>query len=205
MNKSFNKPYLIAITGSFGTGKSFVGNYLSTSDYIVIDTDDIVKHILNSKNNITDNIVKIFGNVVLNKNGDEYIKREVLANIVFQDDSKRKDLESYLHPEVKKILFSLIQEYKNEKVIFILVPLLFEANMQNDYNEVWCIICDENIQLQRIQNKGFSLEEVRNRIKAQLSQADKAKHADFVIDNAGSKDKTIEQINNRLHITQQAQ
>ena len=205
MNKLFNKPYLIAITGSFGTGKSFVGDYLSTSGYVVIDTDDIVKYILNNKNNVTGHIVTMFGDLVLNKNSDEYIKRDVLAQIVFKDDKKRKDLESCLHPEVKKVLFSFIQENKNEKIIFILVPLLFEANVQHDYNEVWCIVCDENIQMQRIQDKGFSLEEAKSRIKAQLSQTDKAKHADFVIDNSGQKDKTIEQINNRLHITQQAQ
>ena len=204
-NKSSNKPYAVAITGSFGTGKSFVGDRLRESGYIVIDTDDIVRQILKKQNNITESIVKIFSDAVLSTNNNEYIKRNVLAQIIFKDDKKRKELESLLHPEVRKILSSFIVEYQNEKIIFVLIPLLYETNMQNYYDEVWCVVCDENIQLKRIQEKGFSLDEANGRIKAQLSQNDKAKHADFIIDNSGLADKTIRQINNRLEVIKQVQ
>ena len=203
--KPLNRSYLIAITGSFGTGKSFVGDHLCKSGYIVIDTDDIVRHILKNKNNVTDSIIKTFGNIVLSNNNHEYIKHNALAQIVFKDEKKRKELESVLHPEIRKILLSFIQEYKDQGVIFVLIPLLFEANMQSDYDETWCVICDENIQLQRIQEKGFSPDEAKGRINAQLLQEDKAKRADFIINNSGAKDKTIEQINSRLRIIEQAQ
>ena len=65
------------------------------------------------------------------------------------------------------------------------------------------MIINENVQLQRLQNKGYTLEDAKARITAQLSQEEKAKRSDFVIDNSGTLDKTKEQVLARLKLLAQ--
>ena len=192
------KPYIIAITGSFGTGKSLVGEILKEFGMYVIDTDDIVRDILKSKNQVTLKIVKEFGDEVINKNSESFINKSSLSSIVFNDAKKRKTLETIIHPEVRGILANLISFNKDKNIIVVLVPLLFESHLENLYNETWCVMCDEKMQLERLQEKGYSLGEASSRIKAQLSQGEKAKQSDFVLDNSSTKDKTKEQVIERL-------
>ena len=191
------KPYLIGVTGSLGTGKSLVGKILSKSKVLVVDTDDIVGDILKSKNNTTKKIVKEFGRSILNGFPGEYINKKALGKVVFGNDSKRKKLESIIHPEVQKEIIHLIKD-KTKKIIAVLVPLLFEAGWGNIFNEIWCVVCDKKTQLKRLLQKGYSLSDAKARIKAQLPQNIKAKQADFVIDNSGTVNNTKKQVANRL-------
>lgn len=193
--------YLIAITGSLGTGKSLVGEILKEFKFLVIDTDDLVREILKDKNKTTEQIVKEFGIGVINQNqtnNSGYIDRKSLASIVFNDEIKRKNLESIIHPQVREKLNEIFSLNKDKEIIFVLIPLLFESGLQDTYNEAWCVICDENIQLERLKNKGYSLEDARVRIKSQLSQKEKIKLSDFVIDNSKDRLKTKEQVISRL-------
>ena len=191
-------PYLIGITGGFGTGKSLVGEILETEGVIVIDTDEIVRNILKTKNNITEQIEKEFGSSIVNKESNEYINRKALANIVFTDKIKRKKLESIVHPEVGKETGLLISKNKDKDIFAVLVPLLFECNLENNYNEVWCVYCKDEIQIERLQKKGFTKEEIAARIKSQMPIEEKMKKSNFVIDNSGLKDETRKQVHLRL-------
>ena len=190
--------YLIAVTGNFGTGKSLVGKVLTDFGILTIDTDFIVKNILSSKNNVTERIVQSFGNQVLNVTNNEYINKTVLASLVFGDECKRKILEGIIHPEVAKVLKSIIVNEKEHKLIVVLIPLLFECNLQDSYDEVWCVVCRPEVQTRRLIEKGFSLDEIKKRIVAQIPQEEKAKKSDFVIDNSDDFLKTKEQIKGRL-------
>lgn len=196
--KSYKKPYLIAITGSFGTGKSFVGSFLKNIGLLVLDTDDIVRKILSKKNKITKRIVKAFHGKGIVSNSKYFIDRNKLSKIVFNDATKRKKLESILHPEVRKEITKLITVNKNKKIIVVLIPLLYESGQEKMYNECWCVICKENIQLKRLVKKGFKKSDALSRIKAQLPQAKKAKMSDFVIDNSGTVKSTKLQVLERL-------
>ena len=194
-------PYLIAVTGSFGTGKNLVGDILKDLGFFVIDTDDVVRDILKDKNKVTDEIVKEFQESIINQlqgSKDSYIDRKALGNIVFNNEVKRKKLESIIHPQVRENLNKLFSLNKDKKIIFVLIPLLFEGNLQDSYHETWCVVCDENIQLDRLKNKGYSLGDAKVRIKSQFTQAEKARRADFVIDNSKDKTSTKEQVINRL-------
>lgn len=193
--------YLIAITGSLGTGKSLVGDILKEFKFLVLDTDDLVKEVLKDKNKITDQIVKEFGASIINQNqtnNSGYIDKKSLASIVFNDEMKRKNLESIIHPKVREKLNEIFSLNKDKEIIFVLIPLLFESGLQDEYNEAWCVTCDENIQMKRLKNKGYSIEDVRVRIKSQLSQEEKIKLSDFVIDNSKDRLKTKEQVISRL-------
>ena len=191
--------YLIAVTGVFGSGKSTVGKAVSKHSLSVIDTDDIVREILSKENEVINEIVSEFGKDVLSVNTAQYINKKNLAEIIFSDESKRKKLESILHPRVRAILNDeFILNKDKSAIIFALVPLLAEANFEDMFDEIWCVICDHSPRTERLLKKGFSLSEINARTSSQLPQDEKARRADFVIDNSGSVSETESQVNERL-------
>ena len=197
-NTTKNKPYLIGITGSFGTGKSTAGNILKDLGILVIDTDKIVRDILKTNNKTTETIIKEFGSSIKNQNTDEPINKKALAKIIFNDKNKRTKLESIIHPEVNKTVKSLINSNDDKEIIAVLIPLLFECNLESNYNETWCITCKESVQLKRLEEKGIPKDESMLRISAQLPLNVKASKADFVVDNSNDLKSTKEQVLKRL-------
>lgn len=200
-NKS---PYVIGITGAFGTGKSYVGNVLKEQGLFVVDTDEIVGDILRTKNNVSKKIVTEFGENILSSEPNQYINKVILGNFVFKDGNKRKILESIVHPEVLKVLEELLLANNEKDIIAVLIPLLFECNLEDLFDEVWCVICQEEIQIERLLKKGYSLEDIKIRISAQLPQEEKAKRADFVIDNSKAFSETKEIVLKRLKLLAQS-
>lgn len=194
-NKS-TRPYLIGITGSLGTGKSLVGSILKKLGVYVIDTDEIVRNILSYKNKITREIINEFG--IITSNSNDSINKKYLSDIVFSNKIKLKKLESIIHPEVQKKLIHLFKLNKNKKIIAVLIPLLFECNMQKFYDESWCVVCNKKIQLKRLKARSYLLKNALARINAQLPQSRKAKMADFIINNSGSSLTTKKQVVKRI-------
>lgn len=193
-----SSPYLIGITGSIGTGKSLVGDILSEYGALVIDTDNIVRDILSTKNQISQTIVNEFDGSILLQSSKEYIDRKALAVLVFSDALKRKKLELIIHPEVQRQVEQTVLSNTEKSIIAVLIPLLFECSLEHFYDETWCVICDDAIQLKRLLDKGYATHDAKARISAQFSQEEKAKRADFIINNSGSLLKTKEQVLARL-------
>ena len=195
-----NTPYLIGVTGGFGTGKSLVGNILEELGLVVIDTDEIVRNILKTKNQVTQKIQNEFDGSIISNKTDEYINRKALAHLIFNDDLKRKKLESIVHPEVDRVLNCFILQNKSEDVtaVVVLIPLLFECGLENFYNEIWCITCNSTTQSERLLKKGFTPEEIKLRIDSQLPIDIKAKKSNFIIDNSGTINETKQQVISRL-------
>ena len=203
-NSKSLQPFLLGITGSIGTGKSLVGEILKEYSIFVIDTDNLVKEIMSTKNKVTQKIVEEFGGTVISGKKDEYIDKKKLAKIVFEDGFRLKKLESIIHPEVLKLLTDLVNLNKEKSLIAALIPLLFECNLESYFNEKWCVKCDREIQMQRLLSRGYTNKEANDRINAQFTQDEKAKRSDFVIDNSKSKDYTKEQIVKRLKLLVQS-
>ena len=196
--------YKIAITGGFGTGKSTAGEILVSLGYKVIDTDEIVHKILSLDTKTIKQIASIFGDEVLDV--DQTINRKALARIVFSDVQKKKELEGILHPMVKKAIFDLCTLFIDEKFIFVLIPLLFEASMDNDFDEIWCVSCSRENQILRLGLKGFTLEEIEKRNSMQMPLVEKEEYSDFVLNNDKAKihlqsqiEKRIQELKHRLN------
>lgn len=175
---------VIGLTGSIGTGKSSVSNLLKKKGISIIDADEISRNLTKNKNIILE--IEILFKEKL-KNIDGSLDRKKLANIVFNSKSKLEKLNNFLHPKIRLEIQQKIDFYKSSKkeIVFLDAPLLIESNLIEFVDEILLIICDEKIQLDRIRKRdGISEKEVFDRIKNQMSQNEKQKFADFIIDNS---------------------
>ena len=120
-----------AITGNIASGKSQVESILTEKGYPVYDTDKIAHEIL-------DTITDFYGYDVFT-NGK--IDRKKLGKLVFQNTDLKLKLENYVHPKVKKKIIEIFEKHKNDKMVFISVPLLFEADFTDLFDKILFIIC----------------------------------------------------------------
>lgn len=173
-----------AIVGNIASGKSTVENILQEKGYKVFDTDIIAHEVLND---FAEEIINQFDGHDISENGK--VSREKLGKIVFNDKKLKEKLENIVHPEIKNRIKSIFKKNKNEKYVFVSIPLLFEIGWGNLFDKILFIKTEDDIRLKRLmQRNKFTQEEALSRIKSQLPQEKKAKKADFVIENNSSID-----------------
>ncbi len=180
----------VAITGNIASGKSQVEKFLAEK-FPVYDADKIAHQIL-------DELDDFLGYDVLT---DGKIDRKKLGKLVFENKELKQKLEEIIHPKVKEKILELFQKHQNDKLIFISVPLLFEAGFEGLFDEILFISVDKEIQLKRLMSRNnFTKEEALLRMNSQLNPEEKIKKSDYVINNNGSieelKKLVIEYINN---------
>lgn len=187
---------VIGITGSIATGKSTITEYLKTKGYMVLDADEIVCALKTKGSKVYQQLVKLLGLNILDNDGN--IDNQVLANIVFTNDEMRKKINKIIHPAVYEECQKQINITKN-KLIFISVPLLFEAGFDKLCDEVICVTTDEQTQLARLMKRNhLTIEDAKKRIASQMSQKEKCQKATFIIDNSQEICYTIEQVDKIL-------
>jgi dephospho-CoA kinase len=192
-------PYILGITGTISSGKSLVGKILSERGVPVFDSDQIVHDLLSMDTPTRKAVVDRFGESVVDGNGNGAINRAALGKIVFSDAQARKDLEAIVHPAVIKENRRRIHEHPNNAVVAVLAPLLFEAGLKNEYNEIWTITTDLETLKQRLRQRDkLSEAEVERRLAAQWSQEKKASMSDATVDNSGTPDNTARQVDELL-------
>lgn len=173
-----------AIVGNIASGKSTVENILQEKGYKVFDTDIIAHEVLND---FAEEIINQFDGHDISENGK--VSREKLGKIVFNDKKLKEKLENIVHPEIKNRIKLIFEKNKNEKYVFVSIPLLFEIGWGNLFDKILFIKTEDDIRLKRLmQRNKFTQEEALSRIKSQLPQEKKAKKADFVIENNSSID-----------------
>lgn len=187
---------ILGLTGSIGCGKSSLSNILKDNNIDIIDADVISRKIFEDKKLLT-SVFEHFGDGIKNKDGS--LNRKALGNIVFNDDNKLIELNNLTHPKIKERVLNEIEKVKlyNKDIVVIDAPLLIEGGYLEIVDKVLVITCNEEIQINRIQKKdNCSKEEALSRINSQMTQEEKVKYANYVLDNSGDlktlKDKTKE-------------
>jgi len=176
---------IIGLTGSIGTGKSTVANYLKESNISVINLDDIAHQTILKGNKAYNKIVNEFGNEILDDNGE--IDRKQLGVIVFDDVDKLEKLNSFTHPEVLETLAKqiAINEISGESFIVVEVPLLFELNLERLFDEVVVVFTPLDKQIERVRKRdNISEEEAIKRINLQIPVDKKISDKVLVVDNS---------------------
>ncbi len=177
---------VVGLTGGFGVGKSSVAQRFKNFGAEVIDADDIAHASMKKGSPIFDPIIELFEEAL--HPGGKKMDREKLADIVFLDPKRRKELEAVVHPYVYEKIKEKI-DASEKRVILVEVPLLFEAGFETLFDKVLVVTCNSTVKLKRLRYKGFPEAEVRARERAQMPESLKAQKADYVIDNS----KTIYQ------------
>ena len=173
----------IGITGNIAAGKSEAEKLLSEYKYPVIDTDRITHFLLENSKSVREKIFSSFdGYDFLNESG--CIDRQKLGKIVFNNSELLKRLENIIHPEVIDEVLKFFNKNRDEKLVFVSVPLLYEINCAYLFDKVILVYSDDKIREERlIKYRNFSRNDALLRMRSQISQEKKIKSADYVIYN----------------------
>jgi dephospho-CoA kinase len=192
-----SSPKIIGITGTIGSGKSLVGTILQELDIPVIDTDQVTHYLLSEDTPTRKAVIERFGQEIQLDDGK--INRRSLAAIVFADPSARRDLEDIAHPAIREECYTRIKKLSGKPVVAVLVPLLFEAGLGQEYDETWTVITDESILRERLRARdNMTDEQIDKRLRAQWTQEKKAQLASRVIDNSGTEEATRQRVKQLL-------
>ncbi len=195
------KTKVIAITGGIGSGKSTVGEMVAAKGYPVIDSDKIAREITGPGSPAVREIAEAFGSEVLTADGA--LDREKVAEIVFSDPAKRKILEGILHPEIGKERRRRARETGAEWV-FEVIPLLFEAQLENTVDRIWLCYAPSGVRLGRSMDRDDAREErILARMSAQIPDEDKIDRVDVVIDTAIPLAETRNQVERALALLEE--
>jgi dephospho-CoA kinase len=186
---------IIAITGNIGSGKSVVARYLTElCGAMHCDTDLVCRNLLEKDQPGWVELTKRWGKRFLDQGGN--IDRKSLRAAVFNNEETRRELESILHPHVHAHVTNLIQNCRrNQRLLIVEVPLLFEVGWQNDFDYVVTVSAEQRDTVARVVTRdNVPAEQVEKILNTQMSITDKAQCSDFVIDNSGSLGNTYAQI-----------
>jgi dephospho-CoA kinase len=182
---------VLGLSGNIGCGKSSVSNIFKEHNINVVDADIISREILNDKN-LLDEVFNTFGESIKNKDGS--LNRKALANIVFNNDNELLKLNSLTHPKIRE---KITEKIKDKDFVVIDAALLIEGGYLDIIDKLLIITCKEDIQIQRIiLRDNCSIDEAKSRINSQMSQEEKKKYADFLIDNSGTIDELRKNVEN---------
>lgn len=173
-----NNCIVIGLTGGIATGKSTVSKMLINRGYKVIDADQISREVVEIGKPAYKDIVETFGLRILLE--DKNLNRKKLGRLIFNNSKFRDILNNIIHPRVfNKIAEALEEGCKNNNIIFIDIPLLFEVHNQLNaynisFNEIWMVYTNEEAQLKRLMERdNIGKEEAMSKINSQLSVDEK--------------------------------
>ena len=184
---------VIGLTGSFGTGKTFVASIFKELGARVIDADRVAHKLIRKGSPAYKRIVKSFGKSILTGEGE--IDRSKLGHIVFSDKALLRKLNDIVHPYVIKEIKRSIRSAGKTDIVVIDAPLLLEAHLGGLVDKLVVVKCQKRRQVERCQEK-FRLKkkEILRRIESQIPIKKKTEIADLVIENSRTKSATIKQV-----------
>lgn len=186
---------VIGVTGSFGSGKTTVSRMFARCGARVLDADRTARDLLKVSSGCFKKIVRCFGRSVLTQGK---IDRRKLAEVVFADARKRRQLERIIHPRVAvefKRRIALLRRLKNIRAVVLDVPLLFESGMHRLADVTVVVWVSTKTQLGRVAaRRGIAQSAALARIRAQLPLPQKVRRADAVINNNRTLNYTQKQV-----------
>ena len=185
---------IIGITGGIASGKSVVTDFLRSQGYQVIDADQVVHELQKPGGQLYQVLLSEFGTEILLADGQ--LDRKKLGTLLFS----RPDLlekSSRLQNDIirEELAVKRNQLAATEELFFMDIPLLFEQEYEDWFDQVWLVDVSKDTQLERLMTRNnLSQEEAQRRIAAQLSLAEKRQRAEIVIDNNGALLATLKQV-----------
>jgi dephospho-CoA kinase len=183
------KKLVVGLTGNIASGKSSVGSVLSAHGFHVIEADRIGWELL-ANPDVKKRIVSSFKNVQT----DEEIDRKKLGDIVFSNGANLKILNGIIHLPLLKELKHRIRK-SDEAITIVNAALIFEWRIEDWFDRIILVICDEEKKIERLEKKGLTQEQALHRINSQIPESEKVQKSDFVIENNG----TLQELRAKTH------
>ncbi|WP_412474088.1 dephospho-CoA kinase [Halobacteriovorax sp. YZS-1-1] len=174
---------IVGLTGGIATGKSTVSKILKEKNFPIIDADALVKEVYKSKESI-EHLKKYYSQVI---NEEDEINFKLLREYFFQDIQIQNDIESLIYRQLPEIFLNAYKDLGSPKVIIYDVPLLFEKNLAPFIDFKVVVYCPRAKQVERLMARdGIEKDLACKILSKQINIEEKAKLADYVIDNSGS-------------------
>jgi dephospho-CoA kinase len=183
---------LVGLTGSIATGKSTVSDMFRALGCVVLDADVLAREVVEPGEPALAEIVHEFGRDVLQPDGT--LNRKKLGAVVFGDPARRKRLEQITHPAIRERFLRHIAALEArgfDGIVLWDAPVMIETGGHRAMEKLVVVATDEATQQARLQARdGIDAEEAARKIGSQMPVAEKAKLADYVIDNSGDRATT---------------
>jgi dephospho-CoA kinase len=186
------------LTGGLGMGKSTAAEFLRARRVPVVDTDELAHHLVQPGQPALAEIQAQFGKGIVAAAGR--LRRDELARIVFADAVARQKLEAILHPRIRERWLAQIETWRGEKhpLAVVVIPLLFETRAESHFNKIICVACSAPAQRERLLARGWTPEQIEQRLAAQWPVEQKIARSDFVVWTDGTLDVHTQQLEHVL-------
>jgi dephospho-CoA kinase len=182
----------VGLTGGIGSGKSTVSEAFARLGAKVLDADKVAREVVLPGQPAWLKLQQAFGPEFFLPDGE--VNRSKLRRLVFANPEERSKLNAIVHPEVMKEIdfkFEQLTTSAEHAVVVVDVPLLLEVGVAHRFDKVVVVYANESVQVMRLmQRDGLSREEARQALSVQIDLREKARKADFVIDNSGTPGET---------------
>ena len=185
---------LFGLTGGIGMGKSTAAEILRQRGIALTDSDLIARQVVEPGQPAQREIAQAFGADLLDRDGR--LRRDELAKRVFADEAARKQLEAILHPRIRAVWQAQAAEWRaaGRPVGVAVIPLLFETGAEKHFDATICVACSAATQRERLQARGWTLDQIDQRNRAQWPIERKIALADYVLWTEGTIDVLGEQL-----------
>lgn len=174
----------VGLTGGIGSGKTTVSNFLLDYGIPVYNSDSKGKTLMNTNLELKNNIVSIFGERVYD-NG--ILNTNLLSSIVFNDSSKIEQLNNLVHPKVAQDFNQWIGKNNNKPILVKEAAILIESGAYLNMDKIILVVSEKSTRINRVSKRDNSdLKSIEKRINHQLTDNEKIKYADYIIENNSS-------------------
>jgi dephospho-CoA kinase len=179
--------FLIGLTGGIAAGKTTVAKLWTELGGIEIDADLVAREVVEPGTKGAKLIAETFGSEFFDAEGN--LDRKALGAIVFNDVSKRKQLEAIVHPLVRTRTRELLAVVPADSIVIYNVPLLVEADVDLPFDVVVTVEAPDDVRIKRLMDsRGYSALEAKARIDNQAKPIERAQRADFILNSNQSVD-----------------
>ena len=194
---------IIGITGGIASGKSTVTNFLRKQGFQVVDADAVVHQLQKPGGRLFKALVQHFGQEIILENGE--LNRPLLASLIFSNTEEREWSKQIQGEIIREELARLRDQLaQTESIFFMDIPLLFEQDYSSWFDQTWLVYVEPDVQMDRLMKRDqLSKDLAISRLSAQWSLEEKKGLASQVIDNNGSQDQLLAQLNSLLERSDQ--
>lgn len=172
---------IIGLTGGIGSGKTTVAKLLESKGYSVYYSDIRAKEIVNNNAFLKIRIIQLLGDKAYDQDGK--YNRKWVAQKIFNNEKLLLELNKIIHPAVRDDFEFWVKEQKVD-FVFKETALLFELNLDKNCFKTILVTAAESLRIKRVMERdGKTCQEIKNIIQKQMSEQEKIKRADFIIEN----------------------